>query len=90
MLEIIRIIKRERRIIKAELQGKKQVNFKRQNFKKLKLLKLIMMDGLKSILGIAKEGIIKWKARSGKIIQKRTQRYKDEKCKIDIERILRP
>lgn len=48
------------------------------------------MDGLKSVLGIAKEGIIKWKARSGKIIQKRTQRYKDEKCKIDIERILRP
>ena len=48
MLEIIRIIKRERRIIKAELQGKKKENIKRQKIKKKKILKLIIIDYIKT------------------------------------------
>lgn len=69
-----RIVKRKRGIIKEELQRKNTGKFGKVEFPEIKVIKIDnSMDGLKSILDIAKERMIELEDRSWKIIQKRIQ-----------------
>lgn len=76
MFEMIKMVEREGRIVKKELQRKKnRGKFEEVEFLEIKVITIDnSMDGLKSTLDIAEKRIVELEDGSGEITLKTTQR----------------